>query len=132
MAYATRDDLVTRYGADEIEQRESVLPAGAVAQALADADAVIEGYMVGLYRLPLSPAPANLAQVACAIARYHLLGDAVTERARYDYKDAIDWLKDVRGGRVQLQGAAPVPANEPAAVVMYAGSPSVFKRAGRP
>jgi phage gp36-like protein len=132
MGYATRDDLEKRYSADEVEQRESALPAGAVDRVLADADALIDGYLVGRYSLPLTPVPANLPQVACAIARYHLLGDSATERAREDHKDAIAWLKDVASGRVLLQGAAIVPGNEPASVVMVSGAEAVFKRSGRP
>jgi phage gp36-like protein len=132
MAYADRDALEKRYGSEEIEQRESALEAGAVQQALVDADALIDGYLAGRYTLPLSVIPPNLPQVACAIARYSLIGDAATERARNDYKDAMAWLKDVEAGRVRLQSAAPVPGNEPAAVVMVAPGQAVFKRSGRP
>jgi phage gp36-like protein len=132
MAYATRADLEQRHGADEVEQRESALPAGAVDRALADAEALIDGYLVGRYSLPLTPVPANLPRVACAIARYHLLGDAVTERATEDHKNAIAWLKDVASGRVLLQGAAVEPGNDPATVVMVTGDTAVFKRSGRP
>lgn len=105
MTYAVRADLEDRYGADELTQRETMLPAGAVAQALADADAVIDGYMAGRYAVPLSPVPANLPRVACQLARYGLLGNAADDRARKDYEDAIAWLKDVAAGRVILTEA---------------------------
>ncbi|MBC7859192.1 MAG: DUF1320 family protein [Burkholderiaceae bacterium] len=132
MTYATRDDLVQRYGADDIEQRESALPAGAVDRILADADALIDGYLAGRYSLPLTDVPPNLPQVACAIARYALLGDAATERAREDHKDAVAWLRDVAADKVKLQSATPVPGAAPESMVMMTTSPSVFKRAGRP
>ena len=132
MTYATRTDLEQRYSVDEIAQRESALPDGAIDRALADADALINGYLVGRYSLPLSPVPASLPQVASAIARYDLLGDAVTERGRNDYKDAIAWLRDVQAGRVLLQDASPVPGAEQSALVMMSTSEAVFKRAGRP
>lgn len=132
MSYATRDDLALRYGSDELEQRESALPAGALDRILVDADALIDGYLAGRYSLPLSQVPPNVPQVASAIARYNLLGEAATERARDDYKDAIAWLKDVEAGRVLLQSAAPVPGNAPEAMVMMTADESVFKRAGRP
>lgn len=132
MTYATRDDLEKRYGADEIAQRESALVAGSVDQFLVDADSMINGYLVGRYSLPLTIVPPVLPQMACQIARYNLLGDSATERARNDYKDAIAWLKDVQSGRVLLENALPVPGNTPDAMVVYLSSPAVFKRAGRP
>lgn len=132
MTYATRDDLVLRYGLDEVEQRESALPAGAVERAVLDADALIDGYLVGRYNLPLFPVPANLPRIASTIARYTLLGDAAEEWHRNDYKDAIAWLRDVQAGRVLLQAAEPVPGNVPENVVVLTSSPSVFGRAGRP
>lgn len=105
MAYAIRTDLEAAYGAAEIAQRESMLPAGAVDRALADADAFIDGYASGRYAVPLSPVPANVLRLACAIARYNLLGDAATDRARADYEDAVAWLKDLAAGRVTLVSA---------------------------
>lgn len=132
MTYATRADLEQRYGATEIAQRESALPAGAVEQALSDADAMIDGYLAGRYSLPLTAIPPNLPQIACAIARYSLIGEAATDRARNDFKDACTWLKDVSTGRVLLQAAEPVPGNTPAATVLWTSSEAVFKRGGRP
>lgn len=105
MSYATRTALVDRYGAAEVEQRESMLPAGAVDRALADADALIDGYASGRYAVPLSPLPDNLPRLACAVARYYLLGDANTEQSRQDFADAMSWLKDVAAGRVTLTTA---------------------------
>lgn len=106
MTYATRADLEERYGVDELAQRETMLPPNAVDKALADADALIDGYMAGRYTVPLSPVPANLPRVACQVARYLVLGAAADERARQDYEDAVSWLKDVAAGRVILTEAA--------------------------
>ncbi|MDQ2822962.1 MAG: DUF1320 family protein [Pseudomonadota bacterium] len=132
MTYATRQDMELLYGAAEVTQRESALPPGAVDKALANADALIDGYLVGRYTLPLYPIPPNLPQIASALARYTLMGDAATERARNDQKDAMIWLRDVQAGRVMLQAAAPAPGNEPAALVMMVSAGSVFQRCGRP
>lgn len=132
MSYATRSNLEQRYGTDELEQRESALPAGAVNQALQDADALINGYLTSRYTLPLSSVPENLPQIACAIARYQLLGDATTERARNDYQDAVAWLKDVAHGRVKLQSDVAQVSNSVQEVVMVSGGSAVFKRGGRP
>lgn len=119
MAYATRTDLEERYGADELTQRESVLPAGAVDRALADADVEIDSYLATRYSVPLSPVPDNVSRIAAAVARYRILGDAVTELARKEYEDARAWLKEVAAGRAQINGATPLANASPAAVVDY-------------
>lgn len=132
MTYATRADLEQIDGPESIALRESMLPAGAVDTALVNADALIDGYLAGRYVTPLTVVPANLPQMAARIARYDLLGDAATERARNDYKDVIFWLTNVQAGRILIDSAAAKPGAEPATVVMQASSPAVFKRGDRP
>lgn len=117
MTYATRTDLEERYGVAELEQRESMLPAGAVERALADADAEVDGYVAGGYTVPLAPAPSNIVRIAAALARYRLLGDAASEQARADYDDAIRFLRDVQSGRARLMSAAPLAEGAPAATI---------------
>lgn len=119
MTYATRTDLEERYGATELTQRETVLPAGAVARALSDADVEIDSYLATRYGVPMSPIPSNVTRVAAAIARYRILGDAVTDLARKEYEDARAWLKDVAAGRVQITGATPLAEAAPSATVDY-------------
>lgn len=119
MPYATRTELEDRYGVEELTQRESMLPSGAVARALADADVEIDSYCTGRYSLPLSPVPGNVARIAATIARYRLLGDAATELARKEYEDARSWLRDVAAGRVQIEGATPLAAAAPSGTVDY-------------
>ncbi|MDD5176756.1 MAG: DUF1320 domain-containing protein [Sterolibacterium sp.] len=105
MTYATRTNLEERYGTAELTQRESMLATGAVVRALADADALINGYVAGRYTVPLSPVPDNLPRLACAVARYYILGDANSDQSRKDFEDAVNWLKDVAAGRVTLTTA---------------------------
>lgn len=128
MTYAVREDLAQRYGADEITQRESALDPGALGVILADTNALIDGYLAGGYTLPLVPVPIKLTQVACAIARYYLLGEAVMQRARDDFTDAVSWLKDVQNGVVVLQASAPVTEYAPSMVAIVEPVKSVFKR----
>ena len=126
MSYATRTDLEERYGASELTQRESVLAAGAVASALADADAMIDSYCAGRYAVPLSPVPPNLPGLACAIARYIILGDSATDMARKNYEDARAYLRDVQAGRALLESAAPLAGSAPAATVEMVTRDKVF------
>lgn len=131
MTYATRTDLEERFGAAGLTQRESMLATGAVARALADADAEIDSYLRGRYTTPLSPVPAALVKTACQIARYNLMGDSATERARTDYEDARVFLRDVQAGRAQLDGAAPLTGASPAATVSATSGDRVFSREAR-
>ena len=126
MTYATRTDLEARYGAEEIAQRESMLPFGAVDRALADADAEIDSYVSSRYTVPLSPVPQVIPRLACAIARYHLLGDAATETARNDYTDARAWLRDLHAGKALLEGPTPLAGSAPAATVEMVTRDKVF------
>lgn len=132
VSYATRDQLVDRCGQSEVAQRESMLPAGAVDKALFAASAFVDGYVSGRYTVPMHTAPEIVVQSVCVIARYNLLGEAATERARDDYTDALKWLRDVQAGKVTLDGAATVPGNSPQATVLFSTSTAVFRRQGRP
>lgn len=126
MAYATRADLEDRYGADELAQRESMLPAGAVAGALADADAEIDSYLATRYTLPLASVPSLLKRLACAIARYNLLGEAASDRARADYEDARRMLAGLANGSVTLGLATAVDGSPASGSVAYEVSDPVF------
>lgn len=132
MTYATRQDLTDRFGAEEIAQREDGLSTGAVDRALADADAEIDSYVSAKYAVPLSPVPSRIVKVACSIARYHLLGDAVTEVARNDYTDARAWLRDIQAGKALVTGATALAGSAPAAAVEMVSSPTVWSRTARP
>ncbi len=126
MSYATRTDLEDRAGVDELEQRESMLPAGAVAGALADADAEIDSYLAARYSLPLASVPSLLKRVACVIARYNLLGEAASDRARADYEDARRLLVGLANGSVTLGLSAATEVATAAGGVAYESSDSVF------
>ncbi|OON62286.1 hypothetical protein B0920_02065 [Massilia sp. KIM] len=132
MPYVDQAALERRYGIEEVAQRLSMLPAGGLGDIVRDATSMIDGYLASKYALPLAQVPEALVGYACAIARYKLLGDAVTENARAQYVDAVSWLRDVAAGRVVLQQVAPVPGNSPDTVVMLAPTERLFGRSGRP
>lgn len=124
--YATLADLEARYGAEEFVQRETMLPWGAVERALVDAGAEIDSYVAGRYAVPLSPIPPIVPRLACAIARYNLLGDAATEMARKAYEDARAYLRDVQAGRALLESAAPLVGSAPSATVEISTRTKIF------
>lgn len=123
MSYATQQDLVDRYGLDEIVQLTDRTGTGqvdatVVARALADADAIIDAYVGLVTTLPLSSVPPRLSQAACVIARYSLWQDGHPDRVRLDYEDAIAWLRDIAAGRASLglaPSVAPAPSTAPPA-----------------
>lgn len=131
MSYATRSDLVDRFGEDEIAQRESMLPEGAVDKALSDAVTQIDGYIAVRYPVPVTPAPEQLTRVACDLARYFLLGASATDVERAAYKDGIAMLRDLASGKMRLIGIEPVSGGRPSAIVEYTSVDKVFKRGQR-
>lgn len=108
MTYASQQNLIDRFGEDELIQltdRQSlgVIDATVINRALADADALINGYLVGRYTLPLAtPVPNVLERLACDIARYSLYEFKPTETVEIRYRDALELLRDVSKGRAEL------------------------------
>jgi len=109
MPYATKANMIARFGEDEVIALTDRSDIGAVddtvlAGALAEADAEIEPYLASRYSLPLTNVPKVLAGFACDIARYRLCGAGVTEtdEVRNRYKDAIRFLENVMNGKIAL------------------------------
>lgn len=112
MAYCTEQNLIDRFGADEIRQlsdrdRDGTNDPDVIAGVIADATAEMDGWFSGRWTIP-DPAPQEVVRRACDIARYMLFDDRVTEVVRERYQAAIAWLRDVAAGRVAVIGATPV------------------------
>ncbi len=134
MPYATLQNLIDRFGEDELlrlsdHAGNGAIDANVVDGKLADADAEIDGYLAGRYTLPLQTVPEALRRIACDVARYHLHDDRATEQVTKRYDDAIKFLRMVSKGDVQLGvdtgGNSPVVS---AAPDYYSEAP-VFDRA---
>lgn len=107
MTYATRQDLIDRFGEDELIGLTSrhgalAIDEDVLSRALVDADAEINGYLAGRYSLPLEHVPTILPRLAADIARYRLQEDRVTEAVATRYKDAVAFLRAVAKGEVLL------------------------------
>lgn len=112
MAYSTRQDFVDRFGVIELLQlvdrnRDDVEDAGVLDQAIGDAAAEIDGYLVSKYQLPLVAVPAVLVRLSCDIVRYRLFDSRALDEVRARYTDAVKYLVNVSQGIVQL--ALPTP-----------------------
>ncbi len=119
MVYASLQSLIARFGEDEMIGL-TALPGAAdpdpvvAGQALADASAMIDGYLASRYALPLTTIPALLEPLCCDIARYRLAtgGDRTpTDEMRDRHQDALTWLEKVAAGKIGL-GLDPT-GNEP-------------------
>lgn len=108
MAYATRQDMVDRFGETEMIQiSDRGIPATAIDAAvvdakLADAAAEIDGYLGQRFTLPLASVPAVLKRIATDLARYHLYDDRATEQVTKRYDDAIAFLRGVAKGDLSI------------------------------
>lgn len=135
MPYATLSDLQDRLGEPRLTQLtdRSDPPLGLIDErvaqkALDDADAEIDGYLAGRYTLPLLPVPAVLRVHALTIAHYRLLGAAVDEAMREDYKAVRQYLERVADGRVALLPPSAVPAVAGVGSVAFAPGSKVMGR----
>jgi phage gp36-like protein len=109
MTYATKQNLIDRFGSDELIQRTDRVNTGSIddtviEQTLSDADNTINGYITAY--LPLSAVPSGLLRIAADIARYYLYDDVIPDAVKDHYKNAITYLTDVRDGKISLIAGA--------------------------
>ncbi|MEQ8747349.1 DUF1320 domain-containing protein [Pyruvatibacter sp.] len=118
MTYATKQDLIDRFGAEELEQltdRDGTADAivdSVLTRALEDADAKINSYLSGHYTLPLSDPPDVLERTAADMARYYLYQDGAPEQVQKAFDHAIAYLRDVAAGKARL-GDQDAPGDAP-------------------
>lgn len=127
MPYATRADLVARFGAAEIDDLAPVDDAGVCVRAdavLADTDAEIDAVIAERFDTPLPPGTYPLLKAAaCDIARGRLYDDAAPERVLGRGSSARKrvarvatgelHLLDANGGRVEPRADVVATSAEP-------------------
>lgn len=127
MTYATLQLLTDRVGeamlvalTDRGEVPLGVVDAVVVNRALADADAMINGYLAGRYTLPLAVTPALIADVAGAVALWKLHVTEPEAKIKADYDAAIRTLRDIAQGVISIPDATGLaPASSGASGVQY-------------
>lgn len=117
MPYCTTDQLTDRFGQAlllQLSDRGDVVPeeidADLFARAIADADALIDGYLAARYALPLETVPAIVTDLSQRIAIYYAHGQTVADKIAEDYKFALRQLADLSAGRMKLDVAGVEPA----------------------
>ena len=119
MSYATKADMVLRFGAQELIQitdRERIgdIDDSVLDRAIADAEAEINASLQDRYALPLTTVPPLVTRIACQLIRYFLYDNGAPENVSVSATEARAVLKGIAAGTLRLgldaAGAAPVPA----------------------
>lgn len=117
MSYATLENLIERYGermlvnlTDRGEMATGLIDLPTVDRALADTDAMIDGYLAVRYALPLAEVPPLVADLAQAIALWKLHPAGVDPKIEEDYKQALRSLEGLSRGLIRLSVAGAEPA----------------------
>jgi len=122
--YTSLTQLTARYGerlllqvADRADPPAGAIDAAIVAQALADTDAVIDGYLAGRYVLPLASMPPQLPPIAQAIAIYKLHVYEPEKKIADEHQAAIADLVRIANGVIRLAVAGVEPTSSGASGV---------------
>lgn len=120
MAYAAIQDMVARYGEEELirlagdaTQDMGSYDVARVGLVLGDVSGEIDSYLRRRYATPITPVPPELTRAACILARHALAqgdGREPTTQMTQARKEVFDWLKALGDGALFL--AAPT-ANAP-------------------
>jgi len=109
MSYASKQDMIDRFGNDELIQLtdRATPPTGVIDDvvlnaAIADSDDEINSYLQARYSLPLATVPLLIKKLARTIARYNLYDDLPPEHVENQYKAAINTLKGIARGEQKL------------------------------
>lgn len=116
MPYCTLQELTDRYSermlldisdrgdapAEEVDQT-------LVDRAIADADALIDGYLKVRYALPLASVPRLVKDLSLRISIYYAHAHVAAGKIKDDYEAALKTLREISAGtiRLDLDGAEP-------------------------
>lgn len=107
--YASTDNMLSRFGeqdlvllTERVDSEPGEINLELLSQALIDASAEIDGYIVGRYSLPLASVPTVLERNCCDIARYFLYGDHAPEQVEKRYQAVVKFLSSVSKGAISL------------------------------
>ncbi|MBP5202297.1 DUF1320 domain-containing protein [bacterium] len=114
MAYSTKEDLIAASSERDIIQlsddaRAKVIDEGVVTEAISKADALIDSYIGGRYRVPLSSVPLVIGDISAQLAIYFLWERRQRQNMPASlmeiYKNLIARLKQISEGVISLPAA---------------------------
>lgn len=120
MAYCAESDITKQITSAQLLQLtddddNGVADTGIVAEAIASADAVIDGYCAGRYTVPFVTTPAIIEAISVDLSIFNLYSRRVgtlPELRQKRYDNAMKLLRDIEAGRVQLGVPAPAENTE--------------------
>ena len=132
MAYAVLQDLIDRYGVQELTLLTDRAGVGqpdatVVGIALGDAAVTIDSFLAGRYQLPLQVVPQVVTLWCCNIARFLLWKDQASDAVTNLYKAAMAALALVQAGRMTLEANA-VETPTDGETILVEGPPRQFDR----
>jgi phage gp36-like protein len=112
MPYSTQAQLQIRYGvqlltelSDRADVSSGLVDAALFTRVIADADALIDGYLGGRYQLPLAATPELVTDLSQRIAIYYAHANVASDKITKDYDIALKQLRDIASGLVKLSVA---------------------------
>ncbi len=109
MAYCAQADIEKLLTPAQLVQltddnADGVADAANITEAIAEADAEMDGYLGARYPVPVSPVPALLRQLSVAISIWRLYSrrSVLNELRRKDYEDAVAKLRQLARGEMVL------------------------------
>ncbi len=109
MAYVTLEQLTDRYGSRmliDLTDRETpwlgTIDTDVTTRAMADAAALIDGYLAARYALPVAEVPALLTDIAARIAIWNLHTYDPPRKIEEDHKEALRQLQAIAAGTIRL------------------------------
>ena len=133
MPYATQQEMIDRYGERVLREltdraASGSIDSGVLDQALNDATALIDGYLLERYSLPLSSTPRLLTVLACQVAFYQLHPHGAPEEVRGAYRDAVKTLEAIASGKIAVPGASGTEIDSREGAAEVAGPARTFSR----
>lgn len=89
--------------------------------AITDATDLVNNYLRVLYAVPLAVAPSTVKEIMVRIVRYMLHDERATTEIIARYREAMQWLADIRDGKMVLD-VGPSDTATPAAPDFTEGS----------
>lgn len=134
MPYCDLDDLKARVPEDVLisltdDDDIGVIDTDKTDEAIAAADALVNGYLSRRYPVPVSPVPAVVKKLSVDIAVYELFSrlERASETTRDRYRDAVKFLKDVSESRADIAGAV-TPAENSSNAPVITSAERIFSR----
>lgn len=112
MPYTTRVQLDNTFGVSEISSlldrdNDGGEDVGVLAYAIANADALIDGYLSSRYEVPLLEIPQLIAQMSADIVRFLLWEDKAPAEVQKRYDERIKQLQQIQQGYISLPSSVP-------------------------